>query len=77
MLAAIGRNSRLGESPVIKAAIRSLLYRDDAAADLLPILGRPEFTNAERLSVVVRGWNRMNSVATRSPRWTWCLPSRN
>ena len=46
VLAAIGRNSLLGESPVIQATIRSLLHRDDAAADLLPILGRPEFTNA-------------------------------
>ena len=59
VLAAIGRNGRLGESPVIKAAIRSLLPREDAAADLLPVLGRPEFTAAERLSVIDRGWNRI------------------
>ena len=59
MLAAIGRNGRLGESPVIKAAIRSLLPRADAAADLLPVLGRPDFTAAERLSVIERGWNRI------------------
>ena len=59
VLAAIGRNGRLGESPVIKAAIRSLLPREDAAADLLPVLGRPDFTAAERLSVIDRGWNRI------------------
>ena len=60
VLAAIGRNGRLSESPVIKAAIRSLLTREDAAADLLPILGRPEFTNPERLSVIDRGWKRIS-----------------
>ena len=59
VLAAIGRNGRLGESPVIKAAIRSLSPRADAAADLLPVLGRPDFTAAERLSVIDRGWNRI------------------
>jgi hypothetical protein len=59
VLAAIGRSGRLGESPVIKAAIRSLLPRADAAADLLPVLGRPDFTAAERLSVIDRGWNRI------------------
>ena len=41
------------------AAIRGLLPREDAAADLLPVLGRPDFTDAERLSVIDRGWNRI------------------
>jgi hypothetical protein len=59
-LAAIGRSGRLGQSPVIRSAIRSLLPREDAAADLLPVVGRPEFTVAERLSVIDQGWNRIN-----------------
>ncbi len=59
VLAAIGRTSPLGDNPVIKAAIRSLLPREDAAADLLPVLGRPEFTDSERQLAVKRGWDRM------------------
>ena len=59
VLAVIGRSGRLGQSPVIKASIRSLLPREDAAADLLPLLGRPEFTPAERLDAIDRGWNRL------------------
>ena len=60
LLAAIARNGRLCENSSIKAAIRSLLPREDAAADLLPILGRPEFTLADRLSVIDRGWKRIS-----------------
>ena len=59
MLAAIGRNTRLRERPEIQAAIRGLLPQPDAAAALLPVLGRPEFSDAERLDVIDRGWNRL------------------
>jgi hypothetical protein len=62
VLAAIGRNGRLSERPEIQGAIRSLLPREDAAALLLPVLGRPEFTDEERLSVLDRGWNRLSAT---------------
>lgn len=61
VLAAVGRNPRLGDRPEIKTAIRRLISRDNAAALLLPVLGQPEFTDAERLDVVHRGWNRLNA----------------
>ena len=36
--------------------MRDLLARDEAAAALLPVLGRPEFTDGEVLGVLDRGW---------------------
>ena len=59
VVAAIGRNSRLRDRPDIKAAVRGLLTLPDAAAVLLPLLGGAEFSDAERLDVVDRGWNRL------------------
>jgi hypothetical protein len=62
VLAAIGRNNRLRELPEIETAIRSLLPLPDAASVLLPLLGGPEFTDAERLDVLDHGWNRLEPL---------------
>jgi hypothetical protein len=60
VLAAMSRNSLLRELPEIKAAIRSLLPLPDAAAWLMPVLGGAEFSDAERLELLDRGWNRLD-----------------
>ncbi len=66
VLAAISRNVRVCESPLIKAAIRSLLPREDLAAEMLAVMGRPEFTNTDRLSLIDRGWNRLSTTQRQS-----------
>ncbi|MGC8641236.1 MAG: HEAT repeat domain-containing protein [Isosphaeraceae bacterium] len=63
VLGAIGRNPRLGDRPEIKAAIMGLLHRDDAAGLLLPVLGRSDFSDAQRLEVLDRGWERLDHEA--------------
>lgn len=51
--------------PAIHAGLRSLLTRASAARLLQPILNRPEFTDAEVLDVLTRGWDRARDPAER------------
>jgi hypothetical protein len=60
ILSAIARNPRLAQRAEVIASIRGLLSREDADADLLPLLERPEFTDGEVLTGVSRGWKRFN-----------------
>jgi hypothetical protein len=66
LLAAFGRNPRLAARREILEAIRGLLARNEAAADLLPVLSLPEFSEAEVLGAIDRAWDRL----TRSQRMT-------
>jgi HEAT repeat protein len=61
VLAAIGRNPRLSDLPEINFAIHGLVSREDAAHLLLPVLGRSEFSDAEALDVIDRGWDRLSA----------------
>ena len=61
LLAAIGRNPRLVARPEILEAIRRLMPREEMAADLLPVIGRPEFSDTEMLTVLDHGWKRFST----------------
>jgi HEAT repeat protein len=61
VLSAIGRNTRLGTRAEIVEAMKGLLHRAEAAAELLPVLGRAEFSDADRIAIVERGWSSFST----------------
>ncbi|WP_165230803.1 HEAT repeat domain-containing protein [Aquisphaera insulae] len=58
VIAAIGRNLRLGSLPEIRDAIRAMANDPSVAADLLPMIGRADFSRDERLGIIDRAWPR-------------------
>lgn len=62
---ALTREPDLIAVPEILASLRALLPRESAASILQPLLIRPEFTDAEVLDVLSRGWERVREPSER------------
>jgi len=75
LLSAVGRNGRLAVRPEIAEVVPKLLRRPDAAADLLPLLDRPEIADQDALGAIVGGWDRFD--ATRKARAIQVLLGRS